>query len=280
MKNVFFHIHIWKTAGTSFFNICRENFGSGFHRDKMLIQDWFLSKQQIRWIVEYHDWIRCYSCHMLSGELPFDMKETKVIGIAFVRNPVNRFVSSYNFQRGDVYRGGNAKIYDFDNFYAKALIEVDNPMWRNGQTFILGGSRTELGIDTILRRLNKGQIVLLPMERFDESCILLERLFPNDFRDCSYAPYNFSKRAVTISERQRSEISKYMALDFKLFNLANKFLDANLDRLFTNSTIRQQYIDDFLVRCKLKKRRKRITHMVVRIEKKINYGLQRVAQLF
>ena len=141
MKRVFFHIHIWKTGGTTFFNMCSRNFGRDFLRDVMFIQNWFLSVEQLQWLLKYHDWIRCYSCHMLSGDLPYNYESRAVVGIAFVRNPVDRFISSYNFQRGANYRGGIAKQESFDTFIKKALIDEDNPWWRNGQTFILGGQR-------------------------------------------------------------------------------------------------------------------------------------------
>lgn len=227
----------------------------------MLIQNWFLSIDQLRWLLDYHDWIRCYSCHMLSGNLPYDESDTEVIGIAFIRNPVDRFISSYNFQRAQNYRGGIAKEHDFDEFYSKALVNDVNPMWRNGQTFILGGSGTEDGLKVVSERLGKGQIVVLPMERFDESCMLLERLFPDDFQDCSYTRRNVSKQKAPVSEKQRANISQYMDIDLKLYSLANEYLDASLNRLFPDSTERQNYIDDFQHRCKSKKWRARLFYI-------------------
>ena len=195
----------------------------------MLIQNWFLSNKQLQWLLDYHDWIRCYSCHMLSGDLPYEQKNREVIGVAFVRNPVNRFISSYNFQRGGQYRGGIAKDNDFDDFFSKALVEEDNPRWRNGQTFILGGSGTQAGYDRIAERVKNGQLILLPMERFDECCVLLERLFPEDFKDCSYTRFNVSRRVQSVSEKQRDAVAEYMDIDLKLLELANTYLDTTLD---------------------------------------------------
>ncbi len=249
MKRVFFHIHIWKTGGVSFYSICRRNFGKAFHRDSMLIQNWFLSRQQLEWLLGYHDWLRCYSCHMLSGDLPYERESEQVIGVAFVREPVSRFVSSYNFQRGDTYLGGHAKHHGFEDFVRKALVDVDNPWWRNGQTFTLGGSGDEKGLSRIWERVSKGQLILLPTERFDECCVLLERLFPGDFSDCRYTRLNVSQRRDTVFEMQRDTIGKFMERDSELWTYANTFLDSQLGELFPAEGDRDEYVRQFRRRC-------------------------------
>ena len=145
MRRAIFHIHIWKTGGSTFLNICRKNFGKGFHRQNMLVQDWALSTKQLSWLLDYHKWLRCYSCHMLSGDLPYDMEDIEVHGLAFVRNPVDRLVSNYHYMMNPNYRGGFHKGMDFDEFYVREL-DDDNPWYRNGQTCVLGGSSTEEGL--------------------------------------------------------------------------------------------------------------------------------------
>ncbi|NIA30111.1 MAG: sulfotransferase family 2 domain-containing protein [Actinobacteria bacterium] len=256
MRRVFFHIHIWKTAGSSFLNICRNNFGRAFHRDIMLIQEWFLSTEQLRWLLMYHNWIRCYSCHMLSGDLPYDAEDAEVIGISFVRDPIDRFVSSYNYMMDDNYHGGYSKRIDFDELYTRTFVDVDNPWWRNGQAHIIGGNTAEEeALGKIRKNLENDRLILLVTERFDESCIVLERLFPDDFKDCSYIRYNVSAKKKNIAESQRKVVSKYMDLDTELLKLANNYLDAKLDRLYPDLDERQRYLKDFKKRCQTKRRR-------------------------
>jgi hypothetical protein len=259
---VFFYIHIWKTGGTSFFNICSDNFGNNFHRDNMLIQNWFLSVEQLRFLLEYHSWIQCYSCHMLSGNLPYDHESREVVGIAFVRNPVNRFISSYNFQRGRNYRGGIAKENDFCEFAGKALEKENNPWWKNGQTFVLGGLGTQKGLEVVAEHVKKGELILLPTERFDESCVLLEHLFPANFKECSYTPLNISRKSKPISDEQRAKVAAHMDLDLELVNLANNYLDRMLHQIFPDSNQLLQSLNDFQIRCEKKKRNKRWAYIV------------------
>lgn len=257
MKRTFFHIHIWKTGGTTFQHICKNNFGKGFKREKMLVQNWALSAKQLRVLLNSHKWIRCYSCHMLSGDLPYDVEDTEVLGLSFIRNPVDRLVSNYNYMMDSKYRGEFFKEMSFSEYYALEL-RKDNPWYRNGETYVLGGRATEDGIDKIRERMQQGRLVLLVTERFDESCIVLERLFPEDFKDCSYISYNISSKKQKITDEQRKAVSKYLEFDFQLLMLANDWLDTTLDSLFPNSHTRQQYLEDFRRRCRLKKRKQGI----------------------
>lgn len=68
---------------------------------------------------------------------------------------------------------------NFDDFYNRALKNENSPMWRNGQTYILGDSASEAALAKIEEQVQEGRLILLVTERFEESCIVLERLFPN-----------------------------------------------------------------------------------------------------
>jgi hypothetical protein len=255
MRKVFFHIHIWKTAGSTFLDLCRNNFGSSFHRDVMLIQEWFLSVDQLRWLLSYHPWLRCYSCHMISGNLPYDYPDATVVGIAFVRNPIKRFISSYHYMMDPNYRGGYPKDISFEDFFSRTFVDVDNPWWRNGQVNMLAPNAPEgQALIQIRERMDEGQLVLLVSERFDESCIVLERMFPDDFKDCSYIVANVSPKKKPVPKSELKPISEYVEQSMELFNMANDYLDAKLDLLFPDPDDRKKYMNEFKNRCRVKSR--------------------------
>ena len=83
----------------------------------MLIQKWFLSKEQLRRSLTCHKWIRCYNCHMLFGDLPYEFGDTEIAGISFVRDPIDRFVSRYNYVMAEHYPGGYDKGISFDEYF-------------------------------------------------------------------------------------------------------------------------------------------------------------------
>lgn len=264
MHRVFLHIHIWKTAGTTFLNICRRNFTNSFQRDNMLYQHWFLQPDQIRLMLKYHDWLRCYSCHMLSGNLPYDMKSRELIGIAFIRDPVDRLISSFNFQIGNNYRSKFFKQTDFETYYKDSK---NLPYWANGQTYILGGAADKSSLKLIEDRIKAGRLILFRTDRFDESCILLEKLFPSEFTDCSYTPFNVSTNKIIASPSQREEISEFMDLDYKLLKISSKYIDHQIDKLFPDGIEKQEYFKNFEKRCLNRKKKQRILSKVKIVEK-------------
>lgn len=84
---------------------------------------------------------------------------------------------------------------------------------------------------------------------------MLECLFPDDFKDCSYIRYNVSTKKKIITESQRKAVSQYMNFDTELHEIANNYLDATLDRLYPDPNERQRYLKDFKKRCQAKRRR-------------------------
>ena len=235
----------------------------------MLFQDWVLTLEQLQWLLNYHPWLKCYSCHMLSGELPYEDKKHEIIGIAFIRDPVDRIISMYRHQINPNYKGGFAKQQDLNDFIDNALVKGNNRLLRNGQTNILGGSADGSGLKKIEDRINKGHLILLRTDRFDESCILLEKLFPSDFTNCAYLRYNVSKNKINISIEQKEKIKKYMYYDYRLLKIAGNYMDSSLAKYFSEKSEIYSYIEDFEKRCRVLRNNKRILDFLKLIESKL-----------
>jgi hypothetical protein len=143
---------------------------------------------------------------MLSGELPYEDKKHEIIGIAFIRDPVDRIISMFRHQINPSYKGGFAKQQNFNDFINDALVKGDSPLLGNGQTNILGGSADESGLEKIEDRIKAGHLILLKSDRFDESCILLEKLFPSDFTNCAYIRLTFQKQSKTYHQSKEQKL--------------------------------------------------------------------------
>jgi hypothetical protein len=206
---------------------------------------------------------------MLSGELPYEDKKHEIIGIAFIRDPVDRIISMFRHQINPSYKGGFAKQQNFNDFINDALVKGDSPLLGNGQTNILGGSADESGLEKIEDRIKAGHLILLKSDRFDESCILLEKLFPSDFTNCAYIRYNVSKTKQNVSPEQRAKIKKYMYYDFRLLKIAENYMDRSLAEYFSEKSEIDNYMKDFKKRCRVHKNKQRIYYLLKLIERKL-----------
>ena len=93
-------------------------------------------------------------------------------------------------------------------------------------------------------------MLLFPLERFDEACIILEKLYPNHFKDCSYYKRNVSTKDQIISPADKQAISQFVALDFELLQIAHTFMDNVINIHFPEERIFNDTLKDFQNRCK------------------------------
>ena len=123
--------------------------------------------------------------------MPYDLPQTNIISITFVRDPVERFISHYFLHRNHKVNWVNeAKILPISKYIEYGLEEKNQPMYINGETRFLTGFPNQEGLERVKKQAQKGQFYIFPLSRFDESCLLLERLFPQQLKDCSYPKYS------------------------------------------------------------------------------------------
>lgn len=111
-----------------------------------------------------------------------------------------------------------------------------------------GGQSTE-DLSLIENSLATGKAFLFPIERFDESCICIEKLYPESFPDLSYVRTNVSKRDAEISDSDRALVRRYLKIDQPVCDLADEFLDQTLASAFDSMDQQQAALADFKDRC-------------------------------
>lgn len=91
------------------------------------------------------------------------------------------------------------------------------------------------------------------MSRFDQACVLLEKMHPQLLSDCSYnLCENRSIRDLEISKTQRTKIERsfsWMESDRQFCHLANSNLDRLIDINFENAADFSAAEKDFSRRC-------------------------------
>ena len=256
MRDFFFHVHVPKCAGTTFNAILKANFGSAFFADYGLLNDYQYSKEQVMQILRGFPHLQCVASHHLSIHLPFENDVARVRAIVFARRPADWVASTYFYNRGQPHTAGQmAKQVDFATYVEKRF-QAAAP-GSIGQTRLLAHVGGDEGFDHIRNTVEKHDVLLFPVDGFDESCVVLETLFPAFFRDCSFARQNVSVRDQASLPDLEQRIEKVLAADFKLYAFAQSQLEERIQKLFPNRNAFEERLGEFRRRRPVKGKKKR-----------------------
>ena len=243
------HVHVPKAGGSTLRHLMRRNFGDKFYTAVSLLETKQYSRVDVREIVRCHPQYRCISDHKFSFDLPYGSSFVNIIALSYVRDPIDRFISRYFFHRHFEEVNCIAQRMSFREFAATELIEQQVHPQTNSQIHFLTGGQSTEDLSLIENSLATGKAFLFPIERFDESCICIEKLYPESFPDLSYVRTNVSKRDAEISDSDRALVRRYLKIDRPVCDLADEFLDQTLASAFDSMDQQQAALADFKDRC-------------------------------
>ena len=225
MHSVWLHVHVPKAGGSTIRQLMNRNFGDGFYNSNSLLETKQYTREDVSEIIRCHPWLRCFCDHKLSLNLPFDSQHANVHALCFVRNPLDRFISRFFFHRNFEEVNCIAQKMSFRKFAEMELVEKYSHPQTNSQTNFLNGGNGDKDLTAIDAAVDTGKTVLAPIERFDETCVCLQALYPEEFKDLSYVRVNTSNRNDTIEEPDRQFVSDLLSEDQPLIDLANQQLN-------------------------------------------------------
>ena len=248
-RQAWLHVHVPKAGGSTLRQLMNRNFGDSFYNSNSLLETKQYTREDVSEIVRCHPWVRCMSDHKLSLDLPWSHEDANVHAISYVREPVERFISRYFFHRHFEEVNCIAQRMSFREFANAELVDQYVHPQTNSQIYFLNGGRGNDDMSIIESALTTGRAFLFPIERFDESCICLERMFPTVFSDLSYVMANVSKKDADISENDRQFVRRYLKEDEVVFARSHQFLDQTLARAFRSDDDRESSLAEFKDRC-------------------------------
>ena len=137
---VILHYHLFKNAGTSVDSVLKRNFGALWRDIEFLPPGQEDHAQAIhRFIAQYKDLV-AVSSHTLFCPPPV-LADTEVLPVIFVRQPLKRLRSAYDFERkqaADTTGAKLAKETDFAGYLRTRLTATGDRSCRNFQTYRLG----------------------------------------------------------------------------------------------------------------------------------------------
>ena len=104
---------------------------------------------------------------------------------------------------------------------------------------------------------------MFPLESFDESCIILETLYPIHFKDCAYVVYNVSTRDQLVEHKHRDLINEFVCHDVELYRMAQAFLDSLINKHFPEAGSMENALDNFVKRCEKQRRKNQLQSLLL-----------------
>lgn len=141
MRNILVHGHIFKNAGTTFDYLLKTTFGEAFvdHREDHLVRT---DPTFVHRYCSQNPNIKAFSSHALVHR-PLDSGEVRFFPVYFVRHPIERALSVYNFelkQPPSASLGASmAKKFTFEEYVKWRMQEGVPPSIRNQQVIYLAG---------------------------------------------------------------------------------------------------------------------------------------------
>lgn len=249
MHSIWLHVHVPKAGGSTIRQLMNRNFGDGFYNSNSLLETKQYTSFDVSEIIRCHPWLRCFCDHKLSLDLPFDSQHANVLALCFVRDPVERFISRYFFHRNFEKVNCIAQRMSFREFADAELVNQHVHPQTNSQIYFLNGGKGNQEMQVIEDAIATGKTFLFPIERFDEACICLEQMFPDDFKDLSYVKTNVSKRDIQISAEDREFVQQHLKIDVPVFELANNQIESCLASAFDSNEHREAVLVEFRDLC-------------------------------
>ncbi|WP_238368359.1 sulfotransferase family protein [Mesobacterium pallidum] len=135
MRTIVLHYHLFKNAGTSIDSIFKDHFADAWVTAEFLANGGDNSDLVAQWIQSTPDAV-VFSSHTAIGPLP-EIPGVRVIPVLFLRDPIARIISAYNFERKqavDTLGTQLARENDLEGYVRARLDRKGDRQCRNFQT--------------------------------------------------------------------------------------------------------------------------------------------------
>jgi len=253
VESMWFHVHVPKAGGSTLRQLMIRNFGNGHFNSFSLLESRQYTCQDVYTIAQSQPWLRCISDHKLSLDLPYDFPQASIHALAFVREPVDRYVSRYFFHRhADIHCAAKTAA-DLRAFVEQELVQGHVEPHVRSQVRLLNQGRSDHDLTVIHQAIETGRAFLFPVENFDEAAVCLETLFPITFRDLSYVRVNQAERTHDVDPETLALMHQHLAADQPLYQLACQELERCIRQCFPHAWDFDVALRDFQARCAVRR---------------------------
>lgn len=183
MRTIILHYHLFKNAGSSIDAILKKSF-----EDRWVTREFNKKNntdQLAEWILSNPDAI-AFSSHTMNGPIP-QIDGVKIISIAMLRDPIQRIISAYKFERNqnaDTWGAQLAKQSTFEEYVLARLQKQGDKQCRNFQVERLATMRPghHPKVERAIKALDDLTVFGI-VEDFNKSLALIAEHIRKDFPD-------------------------------------------------------------------------------------------------
>lgn len=238
-RYVIVHVHIFKNAGSSFDSILEKNFGKDFldHRnDDAMIKG---GAEYLKQLINDNKALKAISSHHIYFDpKKAESKNIKIIPVYFLRDPIERILSVYKFERKqDPITPGaiHAKKYDLNDYVIWRMRPDVGGIIRNANTRFCAGRGRNIIINEEYLKIAQNNLRLTPcvgfVDRFDESIALfkntLSKYYP--LMSFTYQRQNINQEVSKTAKEKMDEIRELLEEDTWSILLDENYFDILLD---------------------------------------------------
>jgi len=253
-------LHVPKTGGSTFRRILKDNFGdeAAIENPYMHLQNY--TQEQIERIFYLYRY-RIFAGHVFRLRNSLKVLDSSIQLIAFTRDPVETTFSFYHFFRGlrlihpDHPVTSKSFIETVDFVLTSLGASVNRFDIFSSQLEWLVGAR-DASLEEVESAVRSKRLLLFPTEEFDLACVILERMFPDDFKDCSYpdrANVSSRPKLINTNERAAAERLPWIGKDRRLHEFSKQNIKELSISIFKSELEIQKALQDFRLRCKKRK---------------------------
>lgn len=262
-------VHVPKAGGSTFVSLLQRNLKNRLYSYYGLWDKYMFAPDDITGMCTAYPEYLSISSHRFSLHLPWDNEDLNIHAIAFVRDPVKRLLSWYFFNQ-QLAKSGRSKFYEpIDDFFDRVLDGSVNNQWENSQfSFLSRYDHSSLSFERIQSLSDSGRLLLAPLDRFDDACVLLEQVYPQLLVDMSYgSKKNISEWNQPITDELIVKINKANQLDANLYALSHKLLDQRLYEHLGKGTHFTNLVTDYNTRCRTAQRNEALLQPIRNVKK-------------
>jgi len=236
------HFHLYKNAGTTIDWVLEKNFKEKLLKFDGPTSDYKYSRQEIENIIEENTDKIAFSCHQMVFP-PASNHDCQVFPIIFLRHPVDRIGSIYDFEKNYHHNPENPEVKSMTmSEYINMRLKVHlGTTLINFQTRILSGKEHDLSNGVIteelflkaVKRLQNSPFIGL-VEKIEQSLVVLEENLKEFFPkiDLAFVSKNVNhKRRKDPLEKRLVEIKKQLSNELWLKINNDNFYDFTLYKI-------------------------------------------------